>query len=193
MRSLQEKRKDLYLCFCVSGILPSEMTAGEKPSKTQRKQKALSAQELGEKLVKLTAEQQTGKFDLPEDLQAAVALARKITNRGALNRQMQYIGALMRKIDTAPIREALQDLEDGNKRPVERHKEAEALRDELISADEEMLGALLGRLPETERAVVADLVAKARQEKTEANPSPAPARALFRHLYKSGMPLPPKS
>jgi ribosome-associated protein len=75
-------------------------------SKTQKKKEALALQKLGEKLVKLSAEQ-LDDIDMPEDIYNAVREAKAITSRGARRRQMQYIGTLMRKVDPAFIELAM--------------------------------------------------------------------------------------
>ncbi len=82
----------------------------EQLSKTQKKKEALSLQALGEQLVKLSF-QQLKNIDLPMDLLNAVTLAKSIKKHGALLRQMQYIGTLMRKHDPAPIQDALQRIQ----------------------------------------------------------------------------------
>jgi len=84
----------------------------EIKSKTEKKRDALLLQELGEKLFKLP-ETQIEKIDLPEEIYSAVKFAKSIKSRGALKRQLQYIGVLMRKIDPEPIKAALRHIEEG--------------------------------------------------------------------------------
>lgn len=91
---------------------------GEHParlSKTQKKKAALSLQDLGARLVKLSNEQ-LKQIDLPGDVLAAVKAAKSINKHNPLNRQMQHIGSLMRKYDPAPVREFLEALEQGTLR-----------------------------------------------------------------------------
>lgn len=71
-----------------------------QPSKSQRKREATALRELGEQLVKLTPAQ-LNRVPLPEELLAAVRLARTITQRGGRKRQLQFIGKLMRRLDEA--------------------------------------------------------------------------------------------
>ena len=84
----------------------------EIKSKTEKKRDALLLQELGKKLFKLP-EPQIAKIDLPEEIYSAVKFAKSIKSRGALKRQLKYLGVLMRKIDPEPIKEALRNIEDG--------------------------------------------------------------------------------
>jgi ribosome-associated protein len=79
-------------------------------SRTQKKKAALSLQDLGERLVKLSNEQ-LKLIDLPADVLAAVKAAKAITKHGPLSRQMQYVGKLMRKYDPAPVKERLDALD----------------------------------------------------------------------------------
>jgi ribosome-associated protein len=59
--------------------------------------------------LKLSAEQ-IKDIDLPEEIYEAVKCAKTIRSHGARRRQMQYIGTLMRNIDSAPVQEALQQI-----------------------------------------------------------------------------------
>jgi ribosome-associated protein len=84
-------------------------------SKTQKKKTALSLQDLGERLVKLSNDQ-LKQIDLPGDVLDAVKAAKSMNKHNPLNRQMQHIGSLMRKYDPAPVREFLDALEQGKRR-----------------------------------------------------------------------------
>jgi ribosome-associated protein len=80
-----------------------------KPSKSARKREFLALQKLGEDLVGVK-EADLRKMDLDTDLLEAVLDAQKIKSRGALRRQKQYIGKIMRQVDAEPIRKALAHL-----------------------------------------------------------------------------------
>ena len=75
-------------------------------SKTRRKQEMHALQSLGETLARLPGEQ-LSRLDLPDSLRDAIVQARQISQRGALRRQLQYIGRLMRDLDVEPIESAL--------------------------------------------------------------------------------------
>jgi len=77
-----------------------------KPSKSARKREYLALQKLGEELLTLR-EADLLAIELDKDLREAVLEARQIKSRGALRRQKQYIGKLMRRIDPEPLRTAL--------------------------------------------------------------------------------------
>ena len=99
-------------------------------SRTQKKKAALSLQDLGERLVKLSDEQ-LKRIDLPGDVLAAVKTAKTIKKHNPLNRQLQYIGTLMRKHDPAPVREFLDALEQGNRKQTAKSKQNDKMKDEL--------------------------------------------------------------
>ena len=80
-----------------------------KPSKSARKREYLALQKLGEELVTLR-ESELLSMPLDEDLLEAVQEARRIKAHGALRRQKQYIGKLMRHVDPEPITAALERL-----------------------------------------------------------------------------------
>lgn len=64
-------------------------------------------QKLGEQLVAMR-EQERAQLPLSETLREAITEARRLTSRGALARQFQYIGKLMRDEDVPAIEAALQ-------------------------------------------------------------------------------------
>lgn len=74
-----------------------------KPSKSARKREHLALQKLGEELISLK-QSELDSLPLDEGLLEAVVEARQMKAHGALRRQKQYIGKLMRHIDPEPIR-----------------------------------------------------------------------------------------
>jgi ribosome-associated protein len=158
----------------------------EQVSKTRKKQEALSLQALGERPVIVSTEH-LKNMDLPMDLLSAVTLAKSLTKRGALLRQMQYIGTLMRKHDPAPIRDALERMEQGTRKQAESHRQRETWRDELIAGNDLLIEEILIQLPHAERQPLTDLVQQARQEWAAQHPVPKAARILFRYLTRSAL------
>ena len=77
-----------------------------KPSKSARKREYIALQKLGEELIELR-ESELRHFGLEDKLLEAVLEAQQIKSRGALRRQKQYIGKLMRDVDPDPIRRAI--------------------------------------------------------------------------------------
>jgi ribosome-associated protein len=80
-----------------------------KPSKSAMKREHLARQKLGEELIALRVAD-LKSLELDEDLLEAVMEARCMKAHGALRRQKQYIGKIMRHLDPEPIRVALLSL-----------------------------------------------------------------------------------
>ena len=80
-----------------------------KPSKSARKREYIALQKLGEELITLK-ESDLDRLPLDDNLRDAVSEARQMKAHGALRRQKQYIGKLMRHIDPEPIRSEMAKL-----------------------------------------------------------------------------------
>ena len=74
-----------------------------KPSKSARKREYIALQKLGEELITLKVSD-LDRLPLDENLREAVLEAQQMKAHGALRRQKQYIGKLMRHIDPEPVR-----------------------------------------------------------------------------------------
>jgi ribosome-associated protein len=85
---------------------PDDVEQDLAPSKSSRKRAAHAAQKMGERLTRMRPEEVAG-LPLPESLHDAIAEARRLTSRGALSRQHQFIGKLMRDIDMDALEAAL--------------------------------------------------------------------------------------
>ena len=97
-------------------------------------------QELGEQLVELSREQLSG-INLDERLRDAVISAQSIKAHGALRRQKQLIGKLMRKVDPDPIRQALNALRQDERLARRVFHDAEQWRTRLVDDGEAALSA----------------------------------------------------
>jgi len=148
-------------------------------SKTRRKKNMHALQDLGEKLVQLTAAQ-LANLELPERLADAIEQAKRISGFEARRRQMQYIGRLMREVDAAPIAERIAAQQMSRQRENARHKDAERWRDRLL-ADENALTELTRSHPGLDTQQLRTLIRNVRKEQAQGRP-PHAARALFRTL-----------
>ena len=70
----------------------------ERVSRSQRKRESSALQEVGEKLAALSPARQEA-LPLPPDLRDALVEVRRISNREARRRHLQYIGRLMREAE----------------------------------------------------------------------------------------------
>lgn len=148
-------------------------------SKTQRKAAMTALQQLGVRLTQLPADR-LAQLDLPEPLREAVVAARGITSHGALRRQHQYLGSLMRTFDTAPIAAQLQRWDSGHSAENARFHELERLRDALLT-DERSLPAFLLDHPKADSQQLRTLI-RNHQRELAAHKPPKSSRALFKLL-----------
>lgn len=152
----------------------------ERPSKTQRKKASHELQDLGEALVALP-ESRVKDLAIPENLRDAVHEYRRTRSHEGRRRQMQYIGKLMRGVDTAPIRQAVLDMQLGRAKDALALHEAERWRAELI-ADEAAVGAFMQQFPDTDTQQLRSLMRAARKDASLA-PEQRSGRA-FRELFQ---------
>ena len=158
---------------------PPPLTEGRRRSKTKAKEEVEALQELGKRLVSV-GNDRLKKLDVPEALRDAVLEAKKITSHGALRRQMQYIGKLMRDVDTDPIQEMLDELDGISNKANARFHALEKLRDRLI-ADESVITTLKNDYPELDVSALRTLRRNAIKEQAEQKP-PKAYRAIFQLL-----------
>jgi ribosome-associated protein len=153
----------------------------EGPSKSLRKRQSHELQLLGEELIGLP-QNELDELPLPEVLRDAVMLARRITAHGGLYRQKQLIGKLMRKIDSEPIRLALDARRERDRTSVRQFQLIERWRTRLI----EESGALVEfaqNYPTAEVALFTRLIAQAQHERNNERP-PKAAREIFGEVEK---------
>jgi ribosome-associated protein len=160
---------------------PSRDDEFDGPSKSSRKRAAHAAQDLGAELISMRDSDLDG-LNLPESLVDAVREARRITSRGGLARQRQYIGKLMRDIDPEPIRAYLASLNTVTARDAERFKRVEGWRERLIVEGGPALAELERWRPGLDRDEWARRVSAAQAERARTAATGAASRDLFRAL-----------
>lgn len=134
----------------------------ERPSKTQRKQKAHDLQSLGQDLVELPASRLVG-LDMPEILRDAIAEYKRTRSFEGKRRQLQYIGKQMRFADEAPLREAVAAYKLGSAKDTLKLHETERWRDELV-ADDEAATRWAGEFPGSDLQRLRSLIRAARKD-----------------------------
>ncbi len=154
------------------------------PSKTRLKKDAHALQQLGVDLLELP-ESDWERLALPDTLVEALRTARRIRSRGALKRQQQFIGRLMRDIDPEPIHLHFERLRQKTRRQVQAHHALEEWRDRMIGEADEAIEAYLREHSGADRQHLRQLVRQARKERDRQKP-PRAARALFRYLREIG-------
>lgn len=154
---------------------------GGRPSKSARKREAAAAQDLGERLIALKETELTA-LDLPENLLEAILLAKRITSRGGLSRQRQYIGKLMRDVDPAPILAALEAKARGAAVDAGKHKRIEAWRARLLNEGPAALDEFMQWRPGADRKSLQTLITKATSARIDPGSRDGASRQLFRAL-----------
>jgi ribosome-associated protein len=160
---------------------PSRDDEFDGPSKSSRKRAAHAAQDLGAELISMR-DSDLDALNLPEILVDAVREARRITSRGGLARQRQYIGKLMRDVDPEPIRAYLASLNTISARDAERFKRVEGWRERLIVEGAPALEELERWRPGLDRDEWARRVSAAREERARTAATGVAGRELFRAL-----------
>ena len=150
-----------------------------RASKSQRKRDAHALQELGARLVGARPAL-TAALPLDEALHDAIVMARGIRSHGALRRQLQLIGKLMREADAEAIAAALDQDSRSDQEGVARMHAAERWRERLLE-DDQALAQWRERHGEESATRVAELLATARAELARGERGRR-YRDLFRHL-----------
>lgn len=152
----------------------------ERKSRTQMKKEVKALQELGEELLELSIDQ-LKRIDMPGELLSAVEEAHQMPQHEARRRQMQYIGKLMRKIDTSPIEKAIHNVRQGDYLKAIEIKKAERWRDELSDGNMEIIEEIISASPKAQRQRLAQLARNAQKAKDGGKEKKA-SRALFNYI-----------
>lgn len=158
---------------------PPDPEPESQPSKTRVKQEMHALQALGERLVELDPSR-IAELDLPERLADALREARKMTSHGARRRQLQFIGKLMRTVDSSLIQEKLDAWQHTGLRHTAWLYQLERWRDRLVS-DEKTVTEFVQVYPDTDVHQLRTLLRNIEKEKLAGKP-PKSFRALFQLL-----------
>lgn len=150
------------------------------PSKSAKKREMEALRKLGESLVPL-GDRELEQMSLPEELLEAIQVARGIKARAGLKRQLQYIGKLLRGIDVAPVRAAMEARQQHGRLASQRFHELEELRDRLVEDGDKAIPEALDRFPAADRQRLRQLVRQCQKKPTD-KAAPKAARNLFRYL-----------
>ncbi len=152
----------------------------EPKSKSQRKREMLELQDLGRTLSELRPDQ-LSSIPMDDSLRQALHELKAIRSHEAHRRQLQYVGKLMRSIETGPIRQALAGVQTGNVENTRRLHLAEKWRERLIGEGDAAVTDFMALFPAAEAQHLRNLVRNARrdldQQKNRGN-----GRKLFRYI-----------
>ena len=150
------------------------------PSKSQVKRECHHLTDIGEEILKLKAEE-IRSLELPDELLEAVNTALKIKSRSGLKRQRQYIGKILRSIDSEDIEARLRKIQHRHDTNTAQFKRLERWRDRLVDNDRQALNEIIDFYPAVDRQHINQLIRAAVQEKKQGKP-PTASRKLFRYL-----------
>lgn len=151
----------------------------ERPSKSARKREMHELQALGTRLTQIPPGQLEQVPISDARLLEAVHQARNMRQRGALRRQLQFIGKLMRDIDPAPIQAALEGFDTSHQAVQARFHRLEQLRDQLLSKGDSALDDILRFYPQADRQHLRQLRRRYQPDDPRAKEQ---ARKVFRYL-----------
>ncbi|CAB0150551.1 hypothetical protein PSI9734_00990 [Pseudidiomarina piscicola] len=150
-------------------------------SKSQLKREAEAQQELGRTLVDLSVGK-LEKMPIDDELLDAIQLAQRIRNkREGFRRQLQHIGKMMRHRDTAPIAQALSELENTHDEQNALFHQLEKYRDTILAEGDGAIQEFLHDYPQADRQKLRQLYRQAQKQQQQGKP-PAAARELFKYL-----------
>lgn len=152
----------------------------EEKSKSQKKRDAEALQKLGIKLVALSPTKLDG-LPLPDNLRHAIMQAKTLKSHGAVRRQAQLIGKLMRAADGEAIVAAYEELIAEDSALTAVFHEVEQWRERLIAEGKDALTEFIEHYHPEDVQQLRQLVKKAVDEKNH-NKSIGAAKALFRFL-----------
>lgn len=153
----------------------------EEISKSQKKREAEQLQKLGVQLVGWHLDR-LNQLPLPEHLKQAIIDAKSLKSHGAIRRQAQLIGKLMRSADLDdfyPVYEAM--LAEDSAKTAGFH-DIEKWRDRLIHGDKTVLTEFIDLYHPEDVQQLRQLIKKTVDEHRKNPPVHAASRALFRFL-----------
>jgi len=159
------------------------------PSKSSIKREAERLKQIGTRLLELNDSQLAG-FALGDKLALAIAEGKRIKSREGLRRHKQYIGKVLRDLDTEAIETRLNDIQNAHTLNTRAFHDLETLRDQLINGDNKDIGVVIELYPGVDTQKLRQLVRNARKEQqanvaSEGKPAVAHSRKLFRFLREA--------
>lgn len=159
--------------------MPDDEEENLGPSKSALKREMTALQKLGAELVGLSRDR-LKKMDMPERLRDAIHDAQRFTQNEAKRRQLQYIGKIMREIETAPLQAAMDEINGVSGAATLRLQQLERLRTQFM--EDEAVGSAIARdYPEADIQHLRQLRRNAIKEAQQSKP-PRAYRELFRVL-----------
>ena len=148
-------------------------------SKSQKKREMDALQDLGKTLAGLSTDT-LKTMPIPDELREAIREYKRLNAHGALRRQLQYIGKLMRSVDAEPIEARLAVLRGESDQHTGWLHRLERWSDRLL-AEDKALDALLAEYPGLDVQTLRTHIRNARREQADNKP-PKSYRVIFKML-----------
>lgn len=139
-------------------------------------------QKLGEDLIELN-DKQLKSLDMPEQLYDAINEIKRISKFGARQRQLQYIGKIMRRIDVSPIQEKLNAWKQTSLHQTAQLHQTERWRERLL-ADASAITAFAENYPTADIQQIRLLIRNTLKERESGHPAKS-YRLLFQIIQKA--------
>jgi ribosome-associated protein len=159
------------------------MDRDDAPSKTRRKREMHELQALGEALA-AQSPARWAELGLPEPLVDALVEMRAIRAFEARRRQLQFIGRLMREVDPAPLRAALDAWQAPSREATALHRDAERWRERLVAGLETEVTEFVAGHPGIDVQRLRTLVRSVQSDRAAGRP-PRHYRELFRLVHEA--------
>ena len=156
----------------------------EAPSRSQLKRESAAIQGLGEELCKLPG-QVLQDMGVDADLREAIVVWQKTRSHGGKRRQMQYVGKLMRGVDTRQLFLSWQRFKADGAAAAKALHDIEDLRQRLVDDAPGVWSEVFAEFPDINKQELEQLVKEARAEQSAGKP-PRAFRAVFRLLREAG-------
>lgn len=152
----------------------------EPKSKSQKKREAGVLQKIGVRLIDLSMEKlETLPLSVP--LKQAILEAKKLRSHGAVRRQAQLIGKLMRAGESDEILEAFAKMQAEDSAQTAEFHQVEVWRTRLIEEGKEALTEFIETFQPTDIQQLRQLIKKAVEEQAKEVHTGA-SKALFRYI-----------
>jgi len=153
-------------------------------SKSQLKREMVELQKLGAQLVDMT-DNQLAKLAIPDELLAAIAECKRLNQREARRRYLQFIGKMMRKLDLQPLYDSIEQVDNNAQLHLQLLQRLERLRDRIGAGDNAAVEEVLAEWPLAERQQLRNLQ---RQISREAEGKKSSAKKLMAYLREVSAP-----
>jgi ribosome-associated protein len=152
----------------------------DEKSKSQKKRDAEALQALGVKLIALSNEQ-LKKIPLPDNLRLAIIQAKSINSNGAIRRQTQFIGKLMRTVDATEILTTYNAIKSHQNTEVDQFHDVELWRTRLLNEGNSALTTFIETYHPEDVPQLRQLIKKTIEEQSKGQHTGA-HRSLFRFI-----------